>query len=435
MESNFISRLKPLGSKQCHPKINKMNYVGIIAEYNPFHSGHGHHIAKTREYFQNRGEDSTIIIIMSGHWVQQANCAITDKWTRTKLALEGGADLIIELPTPWATASAQTFARGAISLLQSTGLITHLSFGSEGGDIHSLQEIANSLEHPDYPSLLKEALKSGVSFPTAREKALHSLLGDKSNLLKLPNNTLGLEYLSALSYFKSNITPMTILREGSGFHNIVTTEEIAPTYTSATDLRSKLQENQWEYTKSYLSPQAISHLKETKLPSLKNCEPIFLSKLCTMTTEDWSELPDSGKEEGLPQRLSKIGHSVSSTEAFLTQAKTKRYTHARLRRLLLCAFLGITANATKKYPPYLRILGFNKSGQTCLHHMKSLSTCPILTKTASVHHLNPDCQSLFTNEVAYTDLYRLCFPEMPPIGLEWKKSPVIVPSNTALVYL
>ena len=142
-----------------------MNIIGIIAEYNPFHTGHAFHIAQSRVSFPN--ESCAVVVVMSGNWVQQAHCAIADKWTRTRLALTGGADLVLELPTVWATASAERFARGAVELLDATGIVTHLSFGSESGTLIPLQAVADCLDSPDYPAQLRRFLEQGLSFPAA----------------------------------------------------------------------------------------------------------------------------------------------------------------------------------------------------------------------------------------------------------------------------
>lgn len=396
-----------------------MNYVGIIAEYNPFHSGHRYQIAQTR---QQLGENTTIIVIMSGNWVQQAHCAISDKWTRAKLALEGGADLVLELPTPWATASAEKFARGAVYLLESTGLVTHLSFGSEEGDLSSLMRVQETLQHPDYPSTLQQELKTGVSFPMARERALHKLLGAGGSLLQSPNNILALEYLCALEYFKSNIVPLTILRQGGGFHSVVELGENLPLFTSATDLREKLQKQQWDYVEQYLSPFALSLLKTQDFPSLYHCQRGILAQLYRMSAEDWGKLPDSGVGEGLPHRLEKIAKNSSSIQEFLENAKTKRYTHARLRRLLLHSFLQLKEENTPDLPCYLRILAMNQKGSAALKQMKATATLPLLNKTAQIDKLPLTCQKLFQQEVCYTDLYQLCFPKILPTGAEWRNS-------------
>ena len=151
-----------------------MGAIGIVAEYNPFHTGHAGQIARTRAKL---GRDIPVAAVMSGNWVQQADCAIADKWTRAQLALMGGVDLVLELPTVWAVSSAESFARGAVSILNASGIVDALSFGSESGDIGQLGRVAACLDGREYPALLKERLSRGLSFPAARQGAAEQLLG------------------------------------------------------------------------------------------------------------------------------------------------------------------------------------------------------------------------------------------------------------------
>ena len=144
-----------------------METAGIVAEYNPFHSGHAWHIAETR---RRLGGEAAILCVMSGHWVQRGECALADKWSRAAAALSGGADLVLELPTPWAMASAEAFARGAVSLLAATGVVDALSFGSEAGELAPLAAAAAALDGPEYPERLRAALGRGLSFPAARQE-------------------------------------------------------------------------------------------------------------------------------------------------------------------------------------------------------------------------------------------------------------------------
>lgn len=398
-----------------------MNNIGIIAEYNPFHSGHQYHIRQSKGRFPEN--QSAVVVIMSGHWVQQANCAITHKWDRAKMALEGGADLVLDLPTPWATASAEHFARGAVSLLEATGVVSFLSFGSELGDIRPFQALNAGLQRSEFSLLLKEALKSGCSYPVAQQQALEKLVGDSAKILEKPNNTLGLSYLSALDYYKSAIKPFTIPREGAGFHEM----NHNYLYTSATDIRAKLQNQKWAETQAYLSKNASLLLQNKEYPHLSHCERGILGKIYAMSVEDWANLPDSGQEEGLSQRCYNVAKSAQTMEEWIENVKTKRYTHARIRRLLLRAYLGLTQEHCGGTPPYLRVLAMNQRGIALLREMKTKATLPILTKTAQIRQLSPECQRVFQQEVLSTDLYGLCFPTPPPRGLEWTQSPVVLP--------
>ena len=396
-----------------------MQTIGIIAEYNPFHTGHAYHIAQSRAALE---EDCGVITVMSGNWIQQAGCAITDKWTRTRLALMGGADLVLELPTVWATASAESFARGAVALLHGTGVVKHLSFGSEGGAIEPLKRAADALDSPAYPEQLARYLDTGLSFPSARQKALEHLLGEEGKVLSTPNNNLGIEYLRSLSALNSAIQPMTVTRQGAA-HNTISTG--TPKFVSATHIRTHLMADQREQILPYLVPHSTEYLPElNELASIQRVQRVMLARIRTMDARDWAALPDSGSSEGLPQRLERAGHQCTNLAHFLELVKTKRYTHARLRRLVLWAYLGLTADLIPPAPPYLRVLGFNPKGQQILKDMKKSACLPILTKPSHARTLSPEAQALFELEARFTDLYDLCLEEIPLPGREWRQNPV-----------
>lgn len=388
-----------------------MTAAGIVAEYNPFHAGHMYHIARTRQLL---GPDTAIVCAMSGNWVQRGDCAVFDKWTRARAALEGGADLVLELPTVWALSSAEGFARGAVDLLAATGVVSYLSFGSECGDVDKLRRVAACLDSPAYAAALGRQLDSGLPFAVCRQRAAEELLGeDPAGLLAHPNNNLGVEYLRALN--ASRMQPVTVLRVGAehdgGAH---------PDFPSASFLREKLRAQPGENT-----------------ASLRHCERAILARLRTMTAADWAQLPDAGAAEGLPNRLERAGRACSCPEEFLELAKTKRYAHARLRRLVLWAFLGLRAGDRPGRPPYLRVLGLNLRGREVLREMKVRSCVPILTKPAHIDRLGPEARRLFALEERCTDLYGLCFPAPRPGGEERRnpaavrKTPIAAAPETA----
>lgn len=412
-----------------------MGAIGIVAEYNPFHTGHALQLARTRELL---GADLPAVAVMSGCWVQQADCAIADKWTRAKLALMGGVDLVLELPTVWAVSSAESFARGAVSILNAAGVVDVLSFGSESGDIGQLGRVAACLDGGEYPALLKEQLSRGLSFPAARQRAAEQLLGTDAAVLSRPNNTLGIEYLRALHTLGSPIRPVTVKREGAGhneaavFAGDTTREETNRlfwqhnTTLSATAIRGYLTEGEWERMAPYLPQGGLELLRESapELPVLARLERAILARVRTMSAEDWGRLPDAGAAEGLPNRLERAGRTCTSMAEFFDLAKTRRYTHSRLRRLVLWAFLGLTAADVPGAPPYLRVLGFSARGQELLKEMKKQAALPILTKPAQAKDLPEPGRRLFQLESRCTDLYDLCRAAPRPAGEEWTRSPV-----------
>ena len=383
-----------------------METAGIVAEYNPFHRGHAWHIAETR---RRLGGDAPVVCVMSGHWVQRGECALADKWLRAALALDRGADLVVELPTPWAMASAESFARGAVSLLAATGVVDVLSFGSETGKLAPLEEAAAALDAPEYPEKLRAALGRGLSFPAARQGAAGAAC------LSAPNNNLGVEYLRSLRALGSTIRPLTVPRQGAGHDG-----PAAGGYASASELRRLLRAGRGEEAAPYLTAPWSGELAD-----MQHIERAVLSRLRTMGEGDWAALPDGGGAEGLPSRLAKAAREAVSLEDFYTRAKTRRYTHARLRRLALAAFLGLRAAERPAAPPYVRVLGLGSRGRVLLRRMKDTCPLPVIVKPAQARELDGPARTLFESEARYTDLYGLCFPAPRPCGAEWIHSPVV----------
>lgn len=383
-----------------------METAGIVAEYNPFHRGHAWHIAETR---RRLGGDAPVVCVMSGHWVQRGECALADKWLRAALALDRGADLVVELPTPWAMASAESFARGAVSLLAATGVVDVLSFGSETGELAPLEEAAAALDAPDYPERLRAALGRGLSFPAARQEAAGAAC------LSAPNNNLGVEYLRSLRALGSTIRPLTVPRQGAGHDG-----PAAGGYASASELRRLLRAGRGEEAAPYLTAPWSGELAD-----MQHIERAVLSRLRTMGEGDWAALPDGGGAEGLPSRLAKAAREAVSLEDFYTRAKTRRYPHARLRRLALAAFLGLRAAERPAVPPYVRVLGLGGRGRALLRKMKDTCPLPVIVKPAQAREMDGPARALFEAEAKYTDLYGLCFPAPRPCGAEWIHSPVV----------
>ena len=383
-----------------------METAGIVAEYNPFHRGHAWHIAETR---RRLGGDAPVVCVMSGHWVQRGECALADKWLRAALALDRGADLVVELPTPWAMASAESFARGAVSLLAATGVVDVLSFGSETGELAPLEEAAAALDAPDYPERLRAALGRGLSFPAARQEAAGAAC------LSAPNNNLGVEYLRSIRALGSTIRPLTVPRQGVGHDG-----PAAGGFASASELRRLLRAGRGEEAAPYLTAPWSGELAD-----MQHIERAVLSRLRTMGEGDWAALPDGGGAEGLPSRLAKAAREAVSLEDFYTRAKTRRYPHARLRRLALAAFLGLRAAERPAAPPYVRVLGLGGRGRVLLRRMKDTCPLPVIVKPAQARELDGPARMLFESEARYTDLYGLCFPAPRPCGAEWIHSPVV----------
>ena len=257
-----------------------MKIAGIIAEYNPFHTGHAYQIARTRAAL---GEDCAVLAVMSGNWVQGGRPAVLDKWTRTRLALLGGADLVLELPTVWAASSAESFARGAAGLLEASGAADVLSFGSECGEAGRLQQLAACLDSPSYETEIRRLADSGRPFAAARQQAVQNLLGEAlSGLLSAPNNNLGVEYIRALNALKSAISPMTVRREGAR-HDALLAEDASPLTVGAASGRPQVE------TKLDRRPETAPGPKFLSATQLR----LFLER------EDWAALKPYLPEGGV----------------------------------------------------------------------------------------------------------------------------------------
>ena len=379
--------------------------AGIVAEYNPFHRGHAHHIAATRGIL---GDGCAVVCVMSGDFVQRGDCAVFDKFTRAEAAVRGGADLVLELPLPWSLSSAEGFARGGVSILAATGVVTHLSFGSECGEPALLQRAADALSDPAFPDGLRRELKTGVSFPAAREAALRARIGADAAVLSRPNDTLAVEYLRALRDLNGSLTPVTVPRVGAG-HD----EAGEGAYPSASQIRAWMREGR----------DVSEHL-----PHVPDAPPVFpeqlelpiLSRLRMLPPEAWAEIP--GAAEGLENVLYRAVHTEATLEGVLAAARSKRYPMSRLRRMTLCAALGVTKALSAGLPPYLRVLAANERGRALLHAMRDAAALPVITKPAAANMLPDNARAVFARTAAAHDLYVLAKQDKTP-GMDWRTSP------------
>ena len=349
-----------------------MNSVlGIIAEYNPFHNGHLYHLNESKKI---TGSDYTIAI-MSGNFTQRGEVSILNKWAKAKIAIENGIDLVIELPTLYATSSAENFATGAIKILNSLGIVDYISFGTECSDISVLDDITDVLykEPQEYKSLLSHELSTGISFPKAREKALMIYLNNVrrfANVLSSPNNILGIEYLKALKRQKSNIQPIVIKREGNNYSD----NKISPSakYASATAIRNSCKNENFSILKRVMPESSYTMLfecikKGNFVTDISSFDKEIIYTLRKMSTSEIANLPDVN--EGLEFALKKAANECNSVIELLTLIDSKRYTKTRIQRILFYAILGITKKDMQisfNAKPYIRVLGFNNKGKELL---------------------------------------------------------------------
>lgn len=395
---------------------------GIICEYNPFHSGHKAHIDMTRELL---GGDAAIVCVMSGNFVQRGEPAILTKHARTEAALNCGADLVLENPVIWSTASAERFALAGVSILAALGLDMTISFGSECGDAETLKKAADALSSDRAQDIIKAGLEDGLSYAAARQRAADALLGGDADIIKKPNNILGVEYLKAIKALGAeHISPLTFKRISTE-HDGEEKDGLAP----ASLLREML--NTGEDAAEYMPPESAAILNREiaagRAPvTLKSAESAILYRLRTMAEEDYAALPDAS--EGFYLRLMRVARTASSYAEILENTKTKRYAMSRIRRMVLASLLGITAEMQNELPPYIRVLGANDRGRKILRQAKKSAALPIITKPAAARNLNENARRAFETEALATDIYNLMLPDPAQRlgGTEWTRGPVIL---------
>lgn len=350
--------------------------TGIICEFNPLHSGHKYLMDTVRE------KSDGIVCVMSGNFVQRGEFAVYDKFKRTESALHNGADLVIELPCAYSLMSANGFAKYAVQILESTQIVDEIAFGAECDDIDELKKTADKIKACD--NEIKNKMKEGLSYPSARKAVI------KSAILDTPNNILALEYINA-----THLPCRAVKRIGKG-HD---TDDIC---YSASAIRKKL------------SPEEIC--------SIKNCEVAVLARLRTMNAKDFAQIEDV--TEGLENRIVDAVRSSVSLEEIYDKIKTKRYTHSRIRRIILRAYLGITKEYSTDVP-YIRILGFNGKGRELLSQMKKNAKLPIISRYGDIDKLTDNGKRLFELECKCTDLYNLGYEIPLPCGAEQRTKIVI----------
>ena len=407
-----------------------MKVTGIIAEYNPFHQGHAYHLSRAREL---TGADR-ILVVMGGNFMQRGEPAIIDKYTRTEMALRNGADLVLELPAASATGSAEYFAEGAVELLDASGVVNELCFGSELGELEPLEKAAELLleEPEDYQELLRTELKKGKNFPEARETALSAFLPEQS-LLASPNNILAIEYIKALKRRKSSIRPLTIQRLGS-YHGEDGQPAGAPhtvsgnlpeSFASASTIRCQLHTLEKQIVTSCeqpafgslmtalaeeLPPSSFGLLKDVLLADrLVQAEdfslPLHYRLMQAKEPLEFSVYLDVSEE--LSRRIYSLRQEFTGWNAFLDLVRTRQYTRSRVSRALLHILLDIRQEEVLP-PTHLRVLGFRREASDLLSEIKKKSRLPLITKAAGHPELSEEIRisSLYHLGNSYNELSR-----------------------------
>lgn len=343
--------------------------LGIIAEYNPFHNGHLYHLEEAKQ----RSGCNYSICVMTGNFAQRGGTSLINKWTKTEMALAGGIDLVLELPTIYSVSSAENFAEGAVKVLNTTGIVTNLAFGMESNDLSSLNNIANVLyqEPREYVTMLNHELSRGNSFPKARESAIMMYLNDikrYANILSGSNNILAIEYLKALKKTKSDMMPLGVQRKKVFYND----DKIVDDFASASAIRKLVQLQQFDDIRRVMPKECYMLLREEMkrgnlVFDLRKYETIILYNLRKMTIRDIANIPDVS--EGLEYNIKEAAENCNTIRDFIDMVKTKRYTQTRIQRILVYALLGIDRkmmDLSRKVIPYLRVLGCNDKGKELL---------------------------------------------------------------------
>lgn len=391
-----------------------MTAAGIVAEYNPLHTGHFYHISQTRK------QADGLIVVMSGNAVQRGGPAFFSKWDRARAAVKCGADLVLELPAVWASAPAERFAAGAVEILAGCGCVKMISCGSESGDAGLLIQAAEAVRKAENSPLVSQLLKTGITYAAAREEAVRQIYGDSAaDLLHSPNNILAIEYLKANAGLAAPMDFFTVQRQGAA-HDSDQAEETA----SASMLRGLYAEKESDTADKFIPEPALEIFTDALQHGRANTDPArleraILYRLQTASPEELQILPDIS--EGLENRFLTAAKEARSLDQLLEMVKTKRYTLSRLRRIVWNLMLGNTRALTMSSPPYIRVLDFNQtSGRELLRQMKKNASLPIFHSMAQLERTFPEYAAV---EKRATWLFNLCCPEISDVT----EYPKIVP--------
>ena len=404
----------------------RVNVLGIITEYNPFHYGHLYHLQEAKKI----SKANYTICIINGNFVQRGRPAFINKWARTMMALKNGVDLVIELPLIYGIRSAEYFANGSIQLLNATGLISDFVFGSETGEIELLKEIAIILNKDNqyFNKRLQIYINKGYSYPRAREKALINYLSTNNydfkdekviNIIRQPNNILGIEYIKALLKSNSTITPHAIRRKGGEYHSLKTGRSIA----SASAIRKNIAENGLDSAEKLLLVNTMEILKrefsEGRAPLKEELlDNIVLAKLRAMPAgelQKYAEINDS-----LENRIIQAANITGSLKAITDKIMTKAFTKTRIQRNLLHILFSLKENDFATYdkegPQYIRVLGVNKKGKELLSELSENSSLPVIVKVSNyLRKKDIESKNLIEKSLSYdllaSDIYSLLYPD------------------------
>ncbi len=364
--------------------------AGIIAEFNPLHNGHKYLIERAKM------DGFDVACVISGNFVQRGDTAIIPKFIRAQSALSVGADLVLEMPIPWSMSTAQNFAIGGISQLAALG-IDALYFGSECGDVEELVKISEIISTENYNKTIKTRLSSGKTFAKIRSEAISEILGRESSVLLNPNDTLAVEYITAAKSLGISIKFTAVKRLGAGHNDRLENDG----FSTATLLREAALKNDVEYLSRYMPASSLKLLLSSPISNIEKLDTAIMSKLKQLPLDYFSKLSDIS--EGLDNLIYKVLRECHTVNELYDRVKSKRYTLARIRRLVLSAFLGIDNVFFLKEPPYVRVLGFSENGKKYLRQ----NTKPIITQVSQINTNDAFSKKVFDTENSANEIYAL----------------------------
>ena len=412
-----------------------MDVIGVIAEYNPFHHGHAWQLGELRRRFPSM---DGIVIVMSGSITQRGTPAVLDKWARARHAVDGGADLVLELPFVFACRSAQDFARGGVSLLMQLGVVSHLAFGTEAAAIPPLERAAREIDTGKTQHMIAKSLSMGLSYAAALSSALAEQLGIKERILRAPNNILGVEYLRALHAKGADITPLSLPRKTAKHGEPWLRSGI----TSASSIRAALEQDvpPWEHIAEGVMPCVLDDLRRAHpnaLPCHRELLRLLRYEILTMTDTELHSI--YGISEGIENRLMGALRMAETYEDLLTHTSAKRYPKSRIGRLIIHLLLRLQKIQAEDFDRagclYIRPLAFNGRGRTLLRHIKKNCPLPIIVRTAETltsdaRARSPAKLSLLQQMLAFdtraTELRTLTLPQphRGTCGTDFLSSPI-----------
>ena len=383
-----------------------MQICGVVAEFNPFHNGHEHLINTIKET-----SDSLVVAVMSGNFVQRGEAAIISKFARAKAAVLCGVDLVIELPLPYSISTAMYFANGAIDILNSLGIVDTLCFGSENGDITPIKAAATQLNNPELKAALKQELSKGITFAAARQNAFKKIFPlAEVGVLENPNDILAIEYVLAAERLGMNVEYKAIKRIGAGHDSSIKTDTVC----SASELRKtpSLLDLKLPYMPQKSYEVFAEEISAKHYSSMYLLDRAMVAHLRTLTPEKLRAAPDIS--EGLENRILTAANNYSTMDEILTAVKSKRYTHARLRRIILASYLGVTAELQKQPIPYIRVLGMNENGAKILSLASKRAKTPLIASLKEAEKISPQAADFSRLEVKAGDIFSLALQR--PVG-------------------